>query len=343
MLPINNTSLVSALPELSSTVKDNYLDQNSLNAVKLMGHHDDPAALKEIAKKFESMFVQQMLKSMRDANEVFADGDLFSSEEVKFHQQMLDQQMVLNLTSGQGIGMAKAMFEQMEKVYGKSEKDKNYPVRAKDKTLLQTPTLKPLHMTSNVPPEIMSRSGVKSSVAQTQDEFVAKVKPYAEKAAAELNVSPDVLIAQAALETGWGKHLIHDGEGNNTFNIFNIKASGAWTGKSVVVNTLENKQGIAQQERSEFRQYTNYAQSFADYVSLIKHNPRYEKALSAGVNSSQYADALQQAGYATDPEYAAKIKRIIASDPIRNAKSILPEYAEIDSTSIKSVGNGVQS
>src|SRR4051812_12782405 len=93
----SSTTLASSLPA-TSAIKDNYLDQNSLNAVKVMGHHDSPQALKEISKKFEAMFVQQMLKSMRDANAVFEDGDMFSSEEVKFHQEMLDQQMVLNLT-----------------------------------------------------------------------------------------------------------------------------------------------------------------------------------------------------------------------------------------------------
>jgi flagellar protein FlgJ len=124
-------------------------------------------------------------------------------------------------------------------------------------------------------------------------------------------------LAQAALETGWGKHLIHDTQGNNSFNIFNIKATG-WQGKSVVVNTLENRQGIAQQERASFRQYENYAQSFADYVSLIKNNPRYKDALTAGENSEGYAEALQKAGYATDPQYAQKIKRLINTESIRS-------------------------
>src|SRR3954465_3870190 len=118
MASIDNTSLTSPAARTSS-IQDTYLDQNSLNSVKAMGRHDDPKALKEIAKKFEAMFVQQMLKSMRDANEVFADGDMFSSQEVKFHQDMLDQQMVLNLTSGEGIGLAKTMYQQMQKMYGK--------------------------------------------------------------------------------------------------------------------------------------------------------------------------------------------------------------------------------
>ena len=325
MLPLNSASTMPSVSASATTaaVKDNYLDQNSLNAVKAMGRHNDPAALKEISKKFEAMFVQQMLKSMREANEVFSDGDPFSSEEVKFHQEMLDQQMVLNLTSGQGMGLAKSMYQQMQRLYGKG-KDAVEGIESlikTDKKIELVPAqrnIKPL-TSANETPSLFSRAGIKNAIATTAEEFIAKVKPYAEKAAAELNINTDVLLAQAALETGWGKHLIHDAEGNNSFNIFNIKASGNWQGKSVAVNTLENKQGITQQERAEFRQYDNYVQSFTDYVNLIKNNPRYEKALQAGDDSHAYAKELQRAGYATDPAYAEKIKRLLNSDAIRSA------------------------
>jgi len=329
MLPIDSTSLLNnfsgtTLGNLSGStaagktpaVKDNYFDQNSLNSVKAMGRQNDPAALKEISKKFEAMFVHQMLKSMRDANAVFAEGDVFSSEDVKFHQEMMDHQMVLNLTSGEGIGIAKSMYQQMQKLYG-NPADLNATDSVKP---LELPVsgLKSIRTSAlGVPPEFIARAGTKTAVAKTQEEFLEKMRPHAEKAAAELNVSTDVLLAQAALETGWGKHLIHDTKGNNSFNIFNIKATG-WQGKSVVVNTLENRQGITQQERASFRQYDNYAQSFADYVSLIKNNPRYKDALIAGENSEGYAEALQKAGYATDPEYAQKIKRLINTDSIRS-------------------------
>ncbi|GGY72428.1 peptidoglycan hydrolase FlgJ [Cellvibrio zantedeschiae] len=323
MTTIDNNSLTAALAGSAaagktSAVKDNYFDQNSLNSVKLMGHRNDPAALKEISKKFEAMFVQQMLKSMRDANAVFADGDMFSSEEVKFHQDMMDQQMVLNLTSGEGIGLAKSMFAQMQKLYNKPVdlNVKSEPVNTLERSLKTT--FAPVVRTKPVAAVSELRAGNKSAVAQTPEEFVERVKPYAEKAAAELNVGTDVLLAQAALETGWGKHLIHDTDGNNSFNIFNIKATG-WQGKSVTVNTLENKQGIAQQERAAFRQYDDYEQSFADYVALIKNNPRYKEALSAGADSESYAEALQKAGYATDPDYADKIKRLLNNDSIRSA------------------------
>lgn len=319
MLPIDNTSLTGFLPSpapKSSGVQDNYFDQNSLNSVKAMGRHNDPAALQEISKKFEAMFVQQMLKSMREANAVFGEDNIFSSKEVEFHQGMMDQQMVINLTSGEGMGLAKAMYQQMQMRYGKpAELNIDSDAINTLNNLRIAPRLQPLAASLN---ETAVSTGGKAAVAKTQAEFIAAVKPHAEKAAAELNVNSDVLLAQAALETGWGKHLIHDAQGNNSFNMFNIKATG-WQGKSVTVNTLENRQGITQQERASFRQYDNYAQSFADYVALIKNNARYKEALSAGENSAGYAEALQAAGYATDPEYAAKIKNLLNSDAIRSA------------------------
>lgn len=323
MTNITNPSLTSLAPSTSlgghtSAIKDNFFDQNSLNSVKVMGRHNDPAALKEISKKFEAMFVQQMLKSMREANSVFSEGNLFSSEEVKFHQDMMDQQMVLNLTSGEGIGLAKTMFEQMQRSYGKPVdlNQSSEPVKTLERNFKT-----PLTRAQLLPPSVVTKetnTGNKSAIAKSPEEFLEKLKPYAEKAAAELNVGTDVILAQAALETGWGKHLIHDTQGKNTFNLFNIKATG-WSGKSVTVNTLENRQGVAQQERAAFRQYDDYADSFADYVALIKNNPRYKEALSLGSDSASYAEALQKAGYATDPAYAEKIKRLINSDSIRAA------------------------
>lgn len=343
MLPINNNFIpASSAATLSasgkdSLIKDNYLDQNSLNAVKAMGRKNDPQALKEIAKKFEAMFVQQMMKSMRDANEVFSDGDMFSSSEVKFHQEMLDQQMVLNLTSGKGIGLATSMYQQMQAMYNKSA-----PAETTDEQLTLAPIAKPLakniitHAKAAEPPILISRAAIvtdKNSIAQTQEEFVAALMPYAKQAAAELNIKTDVLLAQAALETGWGKHVIHDAQGKNSFNIFNIKKSSSWEGKSVGVKTLEYQKGIAQQEHAEFRQYNNYLHSFSDYVNVMKTNPRYQQALGAGANSAGYAEALQAAGYATDPDYAEKIKQLLMNDAIRSA-TVIETAAVVKSPSV---------
>lgn len=366
MLPIDTGVKV---PQM----QDSYLDPNSLNSIKAMGRDRDPQALKEVSKKFEAMFVQQMLKSMREANDVFAEGNYLDSQTSRFHRDMLDQQMVLNLTSGRGVGLADHFYRQMIQSYGSGMKPEsgieNQPastmgeIPARSGTTatssvntndveavdaLDTWVQDFMRMSDNSPmqalmaesaseqpvvpainyaliPQLLSKTqpvvstlGKKASISETQENFVMMLKPHAEKAAAELQINPDVLIAQVALETGWGKHVIHDKQGANSFNLFNIKATGQWQGNKVNVSTVEYRDGIAASEKSDFRKYNDYAESFSDYVRLLKNNPRYQHALKAGENSAAYAEALQSAGYATDPEYAQKIKRLLNSDAIKS-------------------------
>lgn len=359
-------------------VQDTYLDPNALDSIKAMGRDKDPQALKEVAKKFEAMFVQQMLKTMREANEAFGEGNYFDSQSTKFHRDMLDQQMVLNLTSGAGIGIADHFYKQMLQNYGSGMKaeatgdavvhdgalpaaveyKKNHVqeadsaevdtldawindfVRMSDNSRMQSvfseddadstnsgqvpavPNYAMIPALLNKPQPLVTRGGQKASISSSQENFVILLKPHAEKAAAELQINPDVLIAQVALETGWGKHVIHNKQGDNSFNLFNIKAGGQWQGEKVNVNTLEYRDGIAANEKSDFRKYTDYSESFSDYVRLMKNNPRYQQALDAGTNSSAYADALQSAGYATDPHYAKKIKQLLNSDALKALGSI---------------------
>ena len=343
MLPIETGAKHTA-------VQDSYLNQDALNSVKAMGRDKDPQAIKEVAKKFEAMFVQQMLKTMRAANDVFAEGNNFNTEESRFHRDMMDQQLVLNLTSGKGMGIANQLYQQMMQNYGDAFGETSKTSSTIDGDLFSAPTnttgilaapvalqekiasqkaidnstlgIPALLAKSSAPVKPASSLGGKTGIAGSPEEFVAILKPHAEKAAAELNVSPDVLIAQVALETGWGKHVIHTQQGDNSFNLFNIKASGGWQGEKINVSTLEYKGGVAAQEKADFRQYKSYADSFSDYVHLLKNNPRYEKALSVSSDSSAYAEQLEAAGYATDPQYAEKIKRLLNSDVIRATESI---------------------
>jgi peptidoglycan hydrolase FlgJ len=375
MLPIDTGANVSQM-------QDSYLDPNSLNSIKAMGRDKDPQALKEVAKKFEAMFVQQMLKTMREANAAFGEGNYFDSQATHFHRDMLDQQMVLNLTSGSGIGLADHFYKQMLQNYGAGMKpesaagasaqhslqrtdglldqaveykkfsnpDVEMPnaddldnwvndfIRMSDNSQLQTvftdteaeeKIQPPIHygvlpVLPNKTQVAHSRGGQKASISSTQENFVMMLKPHAEKAAAELNINPDVLIAQVALETGWGKHVIHDKQGENSFNLFNIKAGSQWQGDKVNVSTLEYRDGIAANEKADFRKYTNYADSFSDYVQLMKNSSRYEQVLQKGNDSAAYAEALQSAGYATDPEYAQKLKRLLNSDAIKSLEALNP-------------------
>jgi peptidoglycan hydrolase FlgJ len=389
MLPVDTGKTV---PQ----VQDTYFNANSLDSVKAMGRAKDPHALQEVAKKFEAMFVQQMLKSMREANDVFSEGNYFDSSTTRFHRDMLDQQMVLNLTSGHGIGLADHFYKQMLQVYGAGMKkddaskiegtDGSLPapvkykhsspdaaepntnsenVYANDLDNLNAWVLDFMRMSDNSdyqialgsddqqdnnpavnhayipalltkPQMISARTSHKASVSDSQENFVSMLRPHAEKAAAELQISPDVLIAQVALETGWGKHVIHDQRGQNSFNLFNIKANSGWQGDKVNVTTLEYRDGIAANEKADFRKYTNYAESFSDYVNLMKNNPRYQQALDSGKNSSAYAEALQSAGYATDPHYAKKIKSLLNTDVISSINELAQSAQTLISTAATS-------
>ncbi|MBK8185947.1 MAG: flagellar assembly peptidoglycan hydrolase FlgJ [Cellvibrio sp.] len=328
------------------SVTDNYLDANSLNKISQLGRKDNQAALKEVAKQFEALFLKQMLKTMRDTNQVFAEDNPLNSQEMQFHQDMMDHQWVLNLSSGKGIGLAEMFYRQMSPDGVKQKQDptltlpsatapalpylpaslQSLPGEGTDFTLQQ--------VGSKVPPpgkgEVRRGSG-------SPDDFVAGIMPYAQEAAKKLNLDPDVLIAQAALETGWGKHLIHDAKGNNSFNLFNIKATDSWQGKKVTVSTLEYDKGVAKKENANFRSYNSYAESFADYVKLISESPRYEKAKSLVNNAADYLDALQEGGYATDPQYADKIKNLLKSETITQARNFR-EWAEPFVSLIKNSG-----
>ncbi|MFI8743997.1 flagellar assembly peptidoglycan hydrolase FlgJ [Pseudomonas sp. NPDC077186] len=149
----------------------------------------------------------------------------------------------------------------------------------------------------------------KAAFASPQ-EFVATMLPMAEAAAERIGVDPRYLVAQAALETGWGKSIIRTRDGESSHNLFGIKSHNSWDGESARVLTTEYKGGKAVKEAASFRAYDSYAQSFDDYVSFLQSNGRYEKALNATENPERFVKELQQAGYATDPNYARKIAQI---------------------------------
>ena len=154
-------------------------------------------------------------------------------------------------------------------------------------------------------------------------EFVDQLRPYAQAAAKKLGVDADALIAQAALETGWGEHMLRDSQGRASFNLFNIKAHG-WQGPSVAKRTLEFDGNTARTESARFRSYDSLQQAFDDYASFLQNNPRYADALAAGGDASAYAQGLQDAGYATDPQYAAKIQALLNRAELKSG----PELAD---------------
>ncbi|MBU2887252.1 flagellar assembly peptidoglycan hydrolase FlgJ [Gilvimarinus agarilyticus] len=293
-----------------SNVQDTFLDSRGLEAVRSMGRNDDPAALKEMAKQFESLFVQQMMKSMRAAGDVFAEGNYMRSSDTEFYQQMLDQQMSLELTKGRGLGLGDTLYQQMMRSYSEHFEQPNSDEPEQDTErngvlrVSNEVTAAPVSDNSDTEPAILG--------------FVEKMKPYAQWAANKLGVNPAALVAQAALETGWGKSIAETSDGVSSNNVFNIKATGGWSGDKLAVNTTEYIDGDAESVQADFRQYRSLFESFSDYVNLLQ-KPRYAEAVAAGDSIEDFARGLQQAGYATDPVYAEKIIAIVDREELSAA------------------------
>jgi len=255
--------------------------------------HNNAEKIDQAARQLEQQFAQMLIKSMRDAS--FGDA-LFPEENQLFHD-MYDQQLAKALTGGKGLGIAAMVARQLENA------DTPPPVSTQSVS-------RPVHTRQS------------TSEAHTPESFVSQIWHHAQKAAHELGVNVRALIAQAALETGWGQHGIRHPDGRSSHNLFGIKTSG-WNGEKVTARTHEYQQGQAHAEHADFRSYASPADSFADYVRFLKTNPRYRKALQAGNSVREFADKLQQAGYATDPHYAEKISTIANGATLRRVLAVV--------------------
>lgn len=317
-----------------------FTDIQGVQKIRQIGQKDERAAIAQVAKQFESMFLQMVMKSMRDAGEYFASDNPFNSFEMRFHQDMLDQQTALSLSEGRGIGLAEALTQQMTRNYGldapQAAAKQDFTVASYQANPVRqqaTPAFyRAMHnisdaMVAKVKPEAAQQDSTASpskSFSSPQD-FVRTLWPLAEKIGAQLGVSPKVLIAQSALETGWGKSVARLGHNN----FFGIKADSRWQGDVQRLATLEYRDGIAEQRREAFRAYDNEKASFADYADFISGNPRYQQALEHSDNPYRYVEELQKAGYATDPNYAAKVQRIMDSDSLNDSlMSLMSESME---------------
>lgn len=314
---------------------------NALQPALSLNPTADPKAenarIHDVARKLEGQFAQMLIKCMRDAS--FGDS-LFPGENQTF-RDMYDQQMATAMTQGRGLGLAPMIARQL----GATDAVGANPVPV-NTALSQYRQMMPqgvsqmLDVIAGRDPASASTTGhdalqgidwnaLASPTAQdacdeveqvasadpskyarnTPERFVAEIWDHAKRAAKELGVDPRALVAQAALETGWGKRGIPRNDGGSSYNLFGIKATG-WKGERARTGTHEYVNGVRQNETADFRAYSSPAESFADYVRLLKTNPRYQKALSAGRDIHGFAKGLQQAGYATDPGYAKKIASI---------------------------------
>jgi flagellar protein FlgJ len=292
-----------------------YTDFSGLAALKSHARKDQHAALDQVARQFESLFVQMMLKSMRDAS---FGGGLLDSQQSQFYRDMYDEQIALHLSQDKGIGLAAEIKRQLGGAIAPQYEGMT------PREYLGTPVLaQPASAGDAVqdPDAVAARPGAGQPVLLdgSPDTFLASLWPLAEEAAARLQLAPEAMLAQAALETGWGKHVMRRGDGSSSHNLFGIKADARWQGESVRVDTLEYQDGVAVKQRARFRAYPSYRESFHDYVDFLQRNPRYQDALRNTGDARAYFDALQDAGYATDPAYARKIGRILDGESMQRA------------------------
>lgn len=307
-----------ALPKGSQTAASNALaaDARSLNALKFAAGENSPQAAKETAKQLESLFMREMIKSMREAT---MKSGLLDSAQGNLSTDMLDQQLSVAM-SGQPGGLSDAITRQLARTMGSEaaeDAEISVPSTLSMSRIAWRSTASSANGTTG------AWSGSRSSAAQSvnayapapkgRDNFVAHHGDAAARVAQESGIPAAFMLGQAGHETGWGKSEIKNANGSNAHNLFGIKAGKGWTGKVAEVTTTEYIDGVARKVTAKFRAYDSYEESFRDYARLITSNPRYEKAMGKTDSALAYATELQKAGYATDPEYASKLSRAIQS------------------------------
>ena len=280
-----------------------YTNFEGFAELKLAAKKDSPEALQKVAEQFEAIFLQMLLKQMRDSS--LGEG-IFDSDKTRFYQDMFDQQLALTMSEKRGIGIADSIVRQLQHTLKSDTIDA-------DREMKPLPARREFSHAMSQP---SADHGPKAQAFKTPEDYINAMRPYAKQAAEKLGVPVGVLLAQSALETGWGQKLIRHHDGSNSHNLFGIKADERWSGDKVRVASLEYRNGIAKKEYSDFRVYNSFEDSFNDYVDFIKSNTRYQQALERANDSGEYIKALQEAGYATDPNYADKVMTILERQSI---------------------------
>ncbi|MEO7245214.1 MAG: flagellar assembly peptidoglycan hydrolase FlgJ [Rubrivivax sp.] len=269
------------------------LDLRALDGLRRRADTDPRAAVREAARQFEALFMNELVKSMRATtmdsgmNGGGAGGELATS--------MLDQQFAGQLTGIKG-GLSDAIARQLERQMGMNPG----PIPA--------PNLAP---GAHPPPPPLERDAAPTRIPERgAAAFLQQHRSAAQAAEATSGIPATFMVAQAAHESGWGRREIRHADGSPSHNLFGIKASGGWTGPVAEVTTTEYVDGQPRKTTAKFRAYAGYAESFADYARLMQNSPRYQAVREADT-ARDFALGLQRAGYATDPQYADKLTRVI--------------------------------
>lgn len=290
-----------------------YSDIRSLQRIDTEG--DD--GIRAAARQFESLFIGMMLKGMRDANAALAEGNpLSSSPEMTLHQEMLDQQWAIHMAESGGMGLAPIIEAQLRGERRPSEPSGTAqpPLweRSPDRDLQSGIAESPWERSPGRDSAAPSGPGHKRPGFADRREFVEQLLPQIEQVVEDAGLSPTAVLAQSALETGWGQKIIHGPDGRSSHNLFGIKAGRGWEGGRVAVKTMEVEDGIARVESAEFRSYPDVRSAVEDYLRLLQSDERYREVLDARDHAG-FSEALQRSGYATDPRYGEKIRAVLAS------------------------------
>ncbi|WP_423371751.1 flagellar assembly peptidoglycan hydrolase FlgJ [Burkholderia sp. LMG 32019] len=318
--------MAASLPNANDLTQRFALDVQGFDALRAQAKQSPQAGAKAVAGQFDAMFTQMMLKSMRDAS---PDGGLFDSHTSKLYTSMLDQQLAQQMST-RGIGVADALMKQLLRNAGQGAGSdtaadvgagglgtsgnegglaamnamaKAYANAANNGGLAGT---RGYSAGSALTPPLKGASGV-----QDADAFVDRLAGPAQAASASTGIPARFIVGQAALESGWGKREIRANDGSTSYNVFGIKATKGWTGRTVSALTTEYVNGTPRRVVAKFRAYDSYEHAMTDYASLLKNNPRYSGVLSASRSVEGFAHGMQKAGYATDPNYAKKLISIM--------------------------------
>ena len=314
---------------------DLFLDFQQFSDIKLMARDRPEDASLAVAQQFEGLFLQQMLAAMRSASQIDSQQQ---SSYVDFYQEMYDKQLAQVMARQGSLGVARMIVRQIpgsdsrqlapvqELVFDSRQRTGGMTVTAA--TGKTTSAVEPLPEVNDV---VVVNKVIDDDFAevttnqqlnarwQNPENFIADIWPDAQKAAQKLGVSPDLLVAQSALETGWGKHTIKFDDGRSSYNLFGIKAGGDWNGSVLTRSSLEFNDGVLSSEVARFRAYGSASESLADYVNFIQSDPRYRYALDLAGNDRAYIGEIQRAGYATDPQYADKVMGVLNSEMLQRS------------------------
>jgi len=270
---VNNVS-----PDNSASLA---MDVKSLAKLRLDAKQNAPKALQDTARQFEALFLNMMIKSMRQASPT---SDMASGQDAQLYTSMLDQQLSQTMAK-RGIGLADYLLRQM------------------------TPSQPSLAVPASAaqPVAAVSPAGQPSTV----ENFQAQMAAHAQEAAQLTGLPATFILGQAALESGWGRRQIVAADGSPSHNLFGLKAGASWQGKVAETTTTEYVGGVAKKMVQKFRAYDSYADAFRDYAALLRRSPRYEQVIAKGHTLTGFSEGLQKAGYATDPHYADKLSRVI--------------------------------